>query len=93
MSKLEEWFNYNAILIATQIQEKEKSFVFRGLWVKPFLLEEAVYLPLLAKGLQKFIKETPVKYISVLQGEEANYIVFLDANLNKFHVTWLGGGH
>ena len=83
---LTTWFDHKACLIA-QYLEKQNSFKYNA---PPFLIDKGNLPKDFPIGLTEFLTNVyPIHYITMREGEESNYIVFLDRDMNKFWETYL----
>lgn len=90
MPKLQSWFDYQARLVAQQLEGRYYSgnkMKINGLTPTQWLIPASH--PDIAKGLRVILSGMEIEWITVRPGEEANYIVFLDDKMNKFHETYL----
>jgi hypothetical protein len=86
VTTLTDWFNANAKNLAGQLDSKRE---YVGAYPK-------MPWPLFYVGDKKFpqwakqwLDHTGVLFITFRAGEEANYIVFLTREMDKFHETYL----
>ena len=83
---LEQWFNYHAKLLAKQLP---KEFPTNQVNITPWIVHKA-RLNKLSPGTFAWLNSIhDITYITIRDGMEANYLVFLDKNMNKFHETYL----
>lgn len=84
---LTEWFNHYACLLAKQLPKQYKT---NEIYPKPWVIDKHDLEKSISSGVFKWlISIHDIKYITIRQGLEANYLVFLTAKMEKFHETYL----
>ena len=87
---LEKWFNHKAKLLAQQLPKK---YPTNDIEFIPWVLskrELETDMATVAPGIKAWLNSIhEIEYISIRSGMEANYLVFLTINLDKFHETYL----
>ena len=83
-----KWFDYNARLLAKQLP---KEYSTNTIDVIPFILPVSQLPSTVSLGIANWLLSfhCEIVFISIRSGLEANYLVFLDRDMNKFHETYL----
>lgn len=81
---LEGWFDYKACLLASQMKPP---FSIHGPNPKAQIWQ--VRDKIIPKWAQDWLSLMPIGFISIREGMEANYLVFLTPDMLLFHETYL----
>ena len=85
---LEKWFNNYAKLLAQQLPKEYPTNQINPI---PWIVHKE-NLTEVSDGVQEWLNNIhDITYISIRSGMEANFLVFLDRDMNKFHETYLTG--